>query len=957
MTSPVQVSTEVTHDVVTSAMLRHRRLLATVVLLALAALCFWVVVALVRARAQPTLGAQMSRERPTMLGLPAEGAPVVVRAVRRHSPAADADLRAGDRVTTIDGIAVADTRALADRHDRLRPGDVVTFEIERAGARLTRRLTAAPVLAGAWQWTGVAVRVLLVFALFLGIPSVVFKWRSHDPRALLFMLFGTTFGLSMLNFSVPGLSQPPEGVLPLPEAFTRFNLTSLAITYGCALVINPTLLHFLALFPTPRLAPVTLGRVLRWTYLVPSLVGWLAAPVIVVLLMRWFPAAARPIVGLTLAVVAAGGALRVWWTRLRRRTWRSRVLDDAHWLGVAVALAYMAAALAVIVLVGLRSRETAGLIGGLLIACAVALFAFGVGIAYPIACGIAMWRSWRLSADDVRRQIRWPLLSIALALGIAVLLSLLSIGLSFSTGNAPPPWLFSVFEISTWAAYSVIPLAFAAAVLRYGLMDIRFIIRLTFFYLLTTASVYIGTFATVLLLATAVGEATHSNRVVTILITLLATSLLEPLRRRVQRRVDKHFYQRTPDPVGVLARHGQQLRTVEGRDDLERRLVLALQEAIPHAPTYLFRRREDQSEFIAAHSPDPLARQAFAALPFLSRRAPDLLGPTVLAEVTMEIEEARTWEHLAIEALLPVRQGDDMPVVLGLGRKRSDDSWQERDMEILSSLAAQTSMALADIEARQHDASLKEAFDNQRALLPQQLPQPEAYSIAGAWHPALTVGGDYYDAWWLSTDAVAICVADVAGKGLAASLVMANLQATVKALAGPDVSPADLCTRVNETLASNLRKGRFVTFFYGVLRLSTGDLRYANAGHNPPVLASGASIHELALGDPGLGLLRTHAYRDAQVHLGPDARLLLFTDGVTEGRSPDGEDFGMARLLDLVDRPHTSAGDLRDDVLSAIAAWTQGEFDDDVTLLAVVRRQGTHTLFQSQKIRLPASGA
>jgi serine phosphatase RsbU (regulator of sigma subunit) len=96
------------------------------------------------------------------------------------------------------------------------------------------------------------------------------------------------------------------------------------------------------------------------------------------------------------------------------------------------------------------------------------------------------------------------------------------------------------------------------------------------------------------------------------------------------------------------------------------------------------------------------------------------------------------------------------------------------------------------------------------------------------------------------------------------------------------------------------------------------------------------------------------------VRLDEDARLLLYTDGVTEARSPDGEDFGMARLLDLVDRPHASAGQLRDDVLSAIAAWTQGQFDDDVTLLAVVRRQGTHANsshanFQTQKIRLPGN--
>ena len=955
MTAPVQVLAEVTHDAVTAAMLRRRRLLATLVLLALAAVSFWVVVALVRARTQPTLGVQMSRSSSSMLRRP-DGRVAVIRAVRAHSPAAEADLRPGDQVSRIDGIAIGDSGALLARHDRLQPGDVVVFEIEREGQRLTRRVTAGRVLVGRWAWAGVAIRVVLVFTLFLGIPSVVFKWRPHDPRALLFMLFGSTFGLSMLNFSVPGLSQHPESVLPIPEAFRRFNMTSLAITYACALVINPTLLHFLALFPEPRLAPRALGRVLRWTYLVPTLVCWLAAPVVVLVAATWLPAPARPPVAFTLAALSGAGAVRVWWTRLRRRPWRTRLLDDIHWLGAAVALTYVAVMLSAIEAVNLRSNEAAGVMAGLLMAAAAALFGVGVGVAYPIACCVAMWRSWRLSSPDVRLQIRWPLLSIALALGIAVVLSLLSIGLSFSTGNTPPPWLFSVFEISTWVAYSVIPLAFAAAVLRYGLMDIRFIIRLTFFYLLTTASVYIGTFAVVLLLATAVGSAADSNRVTTILITLLAMSLCEPLRRRIQRRVDKHFYQRTPDPVGVLARHGQALREVTRPDDLERRLVLALQEAIPHGPTYVFRRREDQAEFIAAHSPDPTAREAFAALPFLTRRAPDLLGPTVLVELTMDVEEASTWDRLGIESLLPVRQGDAIAVVLGLGRKRSDEAWQERDMEILSSLAAQTSMAIADIEARQHDASLKEAFDNQRALLPQQLPQPDAFSIAGAWHPALAVGGDYYDAWWLSTDAIALCVADVAGKGLAASLVMANLQATVKALAGPDVSPADLCTRVNETLAANLRKGRFVTFFYGVLRLSTGELRYANAGHNPPVLSSDGAVHQLGLGDPGLGLLRTHRYRDAIVTLGADARLLLYTDGVTEGRSPDGEDFGMARLLDLVDRPHASAGALRDDVLSAIAAWTQGQFDDDVTLLAVVHRQGNEPLFQSQKIRLPGLG-
>ncbi|MGI8671066.1 MAG: PP2C family protein-serine/threonine phosphatase, partial [Luteitalea sp.] len=379
-------------------------------------------------------------------------------------------------------------------------------------------------------------------------------------------------------------------------------------------------------------------------------------------------------------------------------------------------------------------------------------------------------------------------------------------------------------------------------------------------------------------------------------------------------------------------------RTISKRDDLERRLVLAVQEAVPHAPTYVFRRRDDQPTFIAAHSPDPKALDAFAALPWLDQRGDDLHGPTVLGEQTMVLDEARTWEHLGIELLLPVRHADELSMVLGLGRKRSDDAWQDRDLELFSSLAAQTSMAIADVEARQNDASLKEAFDNQLALLPQQLPQPERFTIAGAWHPAQTVGGDYYDAWWLSDDVLAICIADVAGKGLAASLVMANLQATVKAIATADVRPGDVCTRVNQTLAANLRRGRFVTFFYGVLRLSAGELRYANAGHNPPLLTTNGAVRELGLGDPGLGLLRNQRYADAVAPMDDDARLLLYTDGVTEGHSPSGDDFGVERLADVIRRAQPSASALRDDVLSAIASFTQGQFDDDVTLLAVVRR-------------------
>ncbi len=951
------VPADVTHDSVTAAMLRHRRLLATAVMLGFAIVSVFVVVALLRARAQPWLGLVTTRTGVSIVEPTERRGDVTVRFVRPGGAAERAGLRAGDRILRIDDIEAGDVDRLAALHDRLSPGDTLTYDIERADQRLTVQVVTGAVMREPRQWIGVGTRVFVVLALFIGIPATVYRWRPNDPRALLFMLFACTFGLSMLTFAVPEASHAPQTVLPMPDAYIRMNAAALAITFIGALVVSPTLLHFLALFPQPRLAPVPLARALRWTYLLPLSIAGVGAPVAVLLAARVLPSHVRHAAALTAAGVALLVAARLYWLRLRSQPWRTRVLDRPGATVAVTVLTYSAVALVAFVIVHTRSRPLAGMMAALLIVASVIVFSLCIGVLYPVASGIAMWRSWRLSSEEQRRQIRWPLVSIAWALGIALVLSVISMVLSLSAASTPPPWLYSTFEASTWIAYSVIPIAFAAAVLRYGLMDIRVIIRLTFFYLLATASVYVGAFATALLLATAAGEATASTRVTTVAIALVVVSLVEPLRRRVQRHVDKRFYQRTPDPVGVLARHGEALRTMPHRDDLERRLVLALQEAIPHTPTYVFRRRDGASGFVAAHSPDPKARESFEALPFLAARAPDLHGPTALTELSLPPEEARTWEHLGIEVLLPVRHGEAIPVVLGIGRKRSDEAWQERDIEVLSSLAAQTSMAIGDIEARLHESSLREAFDNQRALLPQQLPQPDTFSVAGAWHPALTVGGDYYDAWWLSHDAIAVCVADVAGKGLAASLVMANLQATVKALSGPDVSPADLCTRVNDTLATNLRRGRFVTFFYAVLHLSSGELHYANAGHNPPLLFSGGRTQELGLGDPGLGLLRTHRYGDRLVRLDQDARLLLFTDGVTEGRSPDGEDFGMKRLGEIVARRHATAGALRDDVLSAIAAWTQGRFDDDVTLLAIVRRQGLpDDVFQSQNIRLPVTG-
>lgn len=928
MTAAPDGAVPTTHDDVTAAMLRWRLGITAVVVAFVGTATLFVAVSLLRAVDRPWTGLTMVR---TGQG---EAARVTVRAVDPSSPASRVGLRAGDEIHRFADVPAIDVNRLLALHDHLRPGMTVPVEFAHRGQVATTTLVVDRMLRGTGPWVWIGIRLVVVFGLFFGLAALVHQWRPADPRALLFMLVSAAFGTSLLITAIPGgVSQPPETVIPLPDAFSRISYAALALVSGAALAAGPLLFHFVMLFPRPRLAPATLRPVLLWSYLLQPMFVVGGTAMLPAYMVRDAPdgvrAAILAAVGSALALVAIP-LIRRWW-RAGPGLWRRLVAAPAYSAAAAtlVGLALSQGALAV---VAIAWPAVLGAASVTLFIAAVAGTALCLMVVYPVSAVVGLWSAWQFADAVERQQIRWPLIGICATLTVAIVLSLGATAWSM-TREPIPGQFYSVLEIATWVAYSFIPLSFAAAILRYGLMDIRVIIRLTFIYGLTSASVALGAGGLVLLVSALVGQAAESGRIATIALTLLVMAMVEPIRRRIQRALDVGFYQQAPDPAGVLARHGDALRHVTRREDLERRLSTALHEAIPHRHTLVFRARDERAGFDVIPPGEADVIDIAEALRWLDAHSGTLHGP-------MTVDDG-PWRRLGVELLLPIRHADVVHLVVGLGRKRSDEQWNDRDQELLSSIAAQTSMAISGLQTRVRDASLREAFDNQQAMLPQQVPQPAGYSLAGAWHPALAVGGDYYDAWWLAEDVVAVCIADVSGKGLPASLVMANLQATVKALAGPDVTPAALCTRVNQTMAANLRRGRFITFFFGVLWVNQHRFTFVNAGHNPPVLARPSAVQELGLGEPALGLRRTHEYRDAEVMLEPGTRLLLFTDGITEGRTPEGEEFGAERLADVVSREYRPAPVLRDDVLSAIAAWTQGRFDDDVTMLAIVRQPTT----------------
>jgi sigma-B regulation protein RsbU (phosphoserine phosphatase) len=279
--------------------------------------------------------------------------------------------------------------------------------------------------------------------------------------------------------------------------------------------------------------------------------------------------------------------------------------------------------------------------------------------------------------------------------------------------------------------------------------------------------------------------------------------------------------------------------------------------------------------------------------------------------------------------------------------------WQnDRLLEILRSqleLSRARRLALAEVEKhraaeeqmaarlRLQEQEFQQAREMQQSFLPREIPQIPGYEFSGAWRPARSVGGDYFDVLPLDGKELGLAIADVMGKGFAAALLMSNLQAAVRSCATQQLKPVDLCRRVNAQLCRNTSQDRFVTFFYSVLDPVAKRLSYTNAGHNAPILLRrDGSVERLSDGGPVMAMFADCGYDQGEVMLAAGDRLVLFTDGVTELRNAAGEEFSEDRLTDLV-RAHReeSATDLRVKIFAAAAEYGGDEFQDDATLIVM----------------------
>jgi sigma-B regulation protein RsbU (phosphoserine phosphatase) len=248
----------------------------------------------------------------------------------------------------------------------------------------------------------------------------------------------------------------------------------------------------------------------------------------------------------------------------------------------------------------------------------------------------------------------------------------------------------------------------------------------------------------------------------------------------------------------------------------------------------------------------------------------------------------------------------------------------------------QRSVELGAAQLERQEQDLERAREIQESLLPKDVPQLSGFEVATAWRPARMVGGDYFDVLRLGENRLAICIADVVGKGVSAALLMASVQAMVRAFARDSESPAGVCNRVNGGLCGNIAADKFVTFFYGVLDADKRTFEYCSAGHPSPMLVSSDSILLLPGRGAVLGVFPAWKYEDSMVNLRRGDRLLLFTDGITEASGPLGQEFGEDNLAAFAKaNSASSAFELNRLVLKQVTDFCGGKFQDDATLLVI----------------------
>src|SRR5277367_439373 len=534
-----------------------------------------------------------------------------------------------------------------------------------------------------------------------------------------------------------------------------------------------------------------------------------------------------------------------------------------------------------------------------------------------------------------------------------------------------PEW----FVLSALSMMLLFPITLACVIVVHRAMDVRVVIRQGLQYGLATAGtrvlqVILG-FVVIWTAANLNLDPTRSRpqKIMVIAWGIVFVFGLRKGAEFVRKWIDKRFFRDAYDAEQILEALSEEVRSIVEKRPLLERVATRISESlyIPRVAVLLHDGGWYRPAFsigypgaLDADLPESggtvqrLVREAGPERVYLddekswvnSREVPD--------------EERRKLSSLGPQLLIPLAVKQNLLGIISLGQKRSEAPYSSGDVRLLKSVAMQTALALSNAELttaigveigrrEKLNREIEIAREVQERLFPQRLPEIAGLDYFGFCRTALGVGGDYYDFLALPEGKLGVALGDVSGKGIAAALTMASLQASLRAdamRAGNDI--AGLITRVNAMLYDASTEDRYATLFYAQYDPATRRLSYVNAGHCPPILFRASTngrphadhtVERLdKAGGTVVGLLPECTYEQAEVSLLPGDLLVIYTDGFSEAMSPNLEEWGDARLFETVAScDGLPAEDSIGKIMKAADAFAAGAPQSDDMTLVILR--------------------
>lgn len=583
-------------------------------------------------------------------------------------------------------------------------------------------------------------------------------------------------------------------------------------------------------------------------------------------------------------------------------------------------------------------------------------------IAIGLSIGFILVKHRQAISADSKRRLRLLVAGSAIGLGPFFLMTAAALMLDVQQEVYFPRWLW----LSTDLLYYLFPLTLAYVIVVHRAMDVRVVLRQGLQYALAKNGVMViqailtvGVFFAAVTLV----EGGSRNRVEKVVLIVLGVGAVLGIRRgseRLRTWIDRHFFREAYNAEQILSELSDRVRSMVEPSSLLQTVATRISETLhvpriavlvggsPYRPAYSIgcEAVSDLSFPVDSATVKTLQAQREPVQVYLDDRDSWIYRET---EDT-EAERAQLL-RLKTELLLPLSVSDKLLGFMSLGAKRSEEPFTSNDLRLLKSLATQTGLALENAklvaaiteEVAQRERLNREveiAREVQERLFPQELLPVAGLDYCGACRPALGVGGDYYDFLSLPGGELGVAIGDVSGKGIGAALLMAGLQASLRAEATRTASQdlASLIANVNRLVYQSSTSNRYATLFYAQYDPSSQMLTYVNAGHNPPMLfRKGEEVIRLATGGTVVGLLETFPYQQASLKLGPGDLFVAFTDGISETMNASDEEWGEERLIQAVETHIASpAKELLSQIVAAADAFAGGaDQHDDMTLVII----------------------